>query len=355
MRHLVFLSFLLVLVNSTGGWADDGSGIHFGANGDIVGQFGLLNDPGGATQQLQVREAEIMVYAPVDHLFDGRVSLAAHQESGEAVFELHEAYIGSTKLIPRSRFRIGQFFLGVGRLNQFHRHDWAFISAPKVHRLFFAEEAAIDSGLEYSWLTPLPFYLDVTVGVTNGWVFGHAHTAGSLPLVPTHYLRLETFSAFESSGGVQVGFNYLGRKTQGHVGTSLFGLDSTVKWKNGDGHSYLIQSELWYRTQTPDAGDATKNLGFYIFPNMPLADNFWAGVRFDYYTTLGQKDVLGDPVSSYEYSIVPTLTYKTSEFATLRLAFNLMENRLNGLAADRNRMVEMQGVFILGAHPAHDF
>lgn len=355
MRH--FLALLLVLLaglSSSLLRGDDGSGLKFGANADIVGRFGIIPDT-SAGQKLEVREAELMVYAPVDHLFDGRISLAAHQEAGEAVFEIHEAYFGSSKLIPRSRFRVGQFFLGVGRLNQFHRHDWPFVSAPRVHRTFFAEEAAIDAGLEYSWLTPLPFYLDVTVGVTNGFVFGHAHNAGTKPAVPTHYLRLETFFG-QSTGGIQVGLNYLSRKTMDRNRTTLLGLDNTVKWKDEDNWPYLIQAEVWYRIQKPDGADASRQLGLYIFPSIPIfSPNLSLGVRFDLFTTYGVKDVLGNSVSSYEYGAVPTLTYKSSEFATFRLSFNMMQNRLGGSLASREQAFETQAVVILGAHPAHDF
>ena len=182
----------------------DGSGLRIGANADILGQAGL-NNGNSASNQLQVREAEIVMYAPADHLFDGALSAAAHHEDGGFKFEVHEAYIGSTKLIPRSRFRVGQFFLGVGRLNQFHRHDWPFISAPRVQKDFFAEEAASDAGLEYSFLAPLPFYLDLTAGLTSGYGYGHFDGDGAKPKVPTHYFRAVTFAAFESGGGVQIG------------------------------------------------------------------------------------------------------------------------------------------------------
>lgn len=345
---------LVLAIFSAGLLADDGSGLHIGANGDIVGQFST-SDSTTARDRLEVREAEVNVYAPIDHLFDAQLSLAAHQEGDGAVFEVHEVYLGSSKLIPRSRFRVGQFFLGVGRLNQIHRHDWPFVSAPKVHRQFFAEEAAIDGGAEYSWLTPLPFFLDITVGVTNGYVFGHAHNQGDKPLIPTHYVRAVTFQGFGATGGWQLGLNYLGRKNVDHVTTSLLGVDSIFKWKNDEGHSSMVQGELWYRVQTPEGSDSTKNFGFYLFPNIALTANFWAGLRFDYYSAIGLTNVLGDPVSDFEYAFVPTLTYRTSEFATFRLAFNWGSHRLAGTTVDDVRLVEGQAIFILGAHPAHEF
>jgi hypothetical protein len=184
-----------------------GTGLDIAAAVDIAGQFG----PEGS-RRIDAREAEFVFFAPIDHLFDGMLSFAAHKEPTGFFAEVHEAYIGSTKLIPRSRFRLGQFFLGFGRLNQFHRHDWPFTTAPKYHTQFFAFEAASDTGVEYSWLTPLPFYLDLTIGLTNGWTFGHAHGFGTFPQAPTHYLRALTYFDLPGKGGIQTGLNYVGRR-----------------------------------------------------------------------------------------------------------------------------------------------
>ena len=162
----------------------DSGGVQTRISVDIVGNaFARKEDP---ATKLAVREAEVFFYAPIDPIFDGVLGIAAHQEGGVALFEIHEATIGSTKLVPWSRFRVGQFFLGVGKLNSTHRHDWPFTSAPRVHQEFFGEEGVDDTGLEYSILPPLPISLDLTVGITNGWKYGHVHNAGEEPKAPIH-------------------------------------------------------------------------------------------------------------------------------------------------------------------------
>ena len=135
------------------------------------------------------RKSRSLRTAPIDQTFNGVLSFAAHREEGETVAEVHEAYLSTSNLIPRSTIRVGQFFLGVGRLNRFHRHEWSVIFAPHVQENFFGEEGALDSGVEYSWLAPLPFYLETTVGLTNGFTYGHAHNEGEKPRKPTHYAR----------------------------------------------------------------------------------------------------------------------------------------------------------------------
>jgi hypothetical protein len=241
-----FATILLLL--STSVWADQGDGLKISVAADIVGRQSLSSPP-PVNDRWDLREGEVMLYAPIDHLFDGVLSLAAHRETDEFTFEPHEAYIGSTKLIPRSRFRIGQFFLGIGRLNQFHRHDWPFITAPKVQQEFFAgtgtnAEGITDTGVEYSYLTPLPFFFEITAGVTNGWVFGHAHTVGVKALLPTIYFRGTTFVPW-TSGGAQIGLNVMTNRDSTGEQKNLAGLDFTAKWKEAGVTQFLLQSEIW--------------------------------------------------------------------------------------------------------------
>lgn len=349
---LLLGSCLLVLTLEQA-WAGDGSGLQFSVAVDILGKSGQAG--GGTSDRVEVREAEVMLFAPADHLFDGMLSLAAHQESGVAHFEIHEAFIGSSKLIPRTRFRIGQYFLGIGRLNQFHRHDWPFVSAPRVHRTFFGSEGLLDTGLEFSLLTPLPFYFDISAGITNGWNFGHSHDEGNAPLIPTHYVRAVNYFDLPWNGGVQTGINYLGRKASDGTQFTFFGLDLTAKWKEGRRMLILVQSETWFRLQPKNDSSQEEVLGGYLYPQYGIDENWSFGVRGEYYSVLSYQDVLGRPISNAVLGLVPTLAFKPSEFSTLRLAYTHEWNAEDGRSTQQNQAVELQATFILGAHPAHDF
>ncbi len=327
-----------------------GTGLEISAAGDLVGGFG-----GTADGTFLPREAEILLYAPIDHLFDGSLAMAAHDEKGEVVFELHELTLGSTRLIPRSRFRIGQYFLGIGRLNQFHRHDWPFTSAPKIFADLFGEEGISDSGIEYAVLMPVPFYLDLTIGVTNGWKFGHVHGRGTKPNVATHYARLATYRSLFGGGGLQAGLNYLGRTDSAGVKSSFWGLDLTAKWREAQNLKFLFQSEFWFRRSTPATGDAEDIFGFYVFPQMGLGQSLSLGMRLDGFTVLSRVDAENNRLGNYDFGIVPTITYKASEFSTIRLAYNATGHLEQGAESNAQRFIELQAVFILGSHPAHDF
>ena len=333
--------------------ADDGSGLRTSIAVDLLGQSGKVHE--GKSDRFEAREAEISFFAPIDPTFDGTLTGAAHDEDGEYVFEVHEAFISTSKLIPRSRLKVGKFFLGIGRLNQFHRHDWPFVSAPKVHRELFGEEGAVDAGAEYGLLMPTDLYLDLTVGVTNGWTYGHSHDAGARPRTPTHYARLATYLDLPGEGGLQTGLNYLGRTDAGGTKRSIAGLDATAKWREARTLKFLLQSEIWHRTLAPEGAEAENTLGLYVFPQYGFTEQLSFGIRGDYYTVTSLKDPSGAKIENGTTAFVPTLTYKASEFSTFRLAYTKeLETQPNEPTAD-DSLVEVQLTFILGAHPAHDF
>lgn len=321
---------------------------------DILGEAGP-NTSSPIRNGLTIREAELVFYSPADHLFDGQMSLSAHWHTNQHVIDLHEAFIASSRLIPRSRFRIGQFFLGWGRLNHFHRHDWPFTSAPVIINEIFDNHGVYDSGIEYSWLTPLPFYLDITAGITTGWTFGHEHGGGSRPQIPTHYLRTENFWELSANTGMQTGLNFIRRKDSSGYDRFYFGIDSTTKWRHGKTVELLIQSEVWLRDTEKTGQSSQKEWGFYLYPEYALTETWKLGIRLDYWSELSQTDLTGKSVASYELGIMPTLSYRASEFSLFRFTYNYQPRYFNGQLTSNQQFVQIQTVFLLGAHPAHDF
>ncbi len=345
---------LMGLLFGTHLFADDGTGLKTSAAVDMVGTF-KGNKESSADDSFNVREAEIMLTAPIDQTFNGLLSFAAHREDGVALAEIHEAYISSSKLVPRSNIRVGQFFLGVGRLNRFHRHEWPTIYAPKVHEEFFGPEGALDSGIEYSYLAPLPFYLDTTLGLTNGWTYGHSHNAGEKPKKPTHYARVASYVELPANGGAQLALNYLSRTDAQENLMTLNGLDFTAKWRDTGVLNLLVQGEVWHRTKKPKDAEAENTLGLYVMPQYAIDSQVFVGLLMEYYSVLSLKDVVGKSINNTNIGFVPTLTYKASEFSSLRLAYNRSTYHRADQDDKIEQRVEVQATFMIGAHPAHDF
>lgn len=306
--------------------------------------------------QLGIRSAELLFYGPLDPHFDATLGMAFHSEDGEYHAELHEAYLSSSKLLPYSRFRLGKFFLGVGRLNQIHQHDWYFVSAPKVHTAFFDEEGVMDTGGEFSILLPTSVYWDITVGVTNGYTYGHVEGPGAKPTVPTHYIHPVNFVDFGEAGALQWGLNYLGRTDSNDLQTQLYGLDFVFKRTEGKTLHFLFQSEVWMRRQSSETTEALEEVGAYFFPQWSVTEQLYAGVRFDAFSELSRKLAGTDSrKENIEYALVPTLTYKNSEFTTFRAAYTYSVQNARDEADVTEQKIEFQFISALGAHRAHSF
>lgn len=355
------LSLLLIVVFGLLGGsviaadAPNGTGLQTFLSVDMVGEFNAGESSNAARDAFELREVELAFFSPVDHLIEGMVNVAAHREDGVYVLELHEAYAASSKLIPYSKIKVGQYFLGIGRLNRVHRHDWPFISAPQFFEKFFGDEGISDTGLEYSFLAPLPLFVELTAGLTNGWVYGHAHSEGAKPKAPMHYARLGNFFEFGETLGIATGLNYLNLRDHTGLDKQNIGVDFVMKNNAGSYSNMLLQAEFWRSQQKPNSGTESVEIGGYLYPQFGFSKNMFLGCRFDYYSVSTLEDALGDEIDNADYAIVPTFIYKTSEFASVKLAYNYKMYTQDGLSDLRERSFEVQANFILGAHPAHEF
>lgn len=352
-KKLISLFFVFGLTSKLAFASLDESGLEISAAADIVGEMGFQDS--GVQDRFYVRSAELLLYGPTDYLFQARLSLGAHPYQGEMNFGLHEAFVSSSRLIPRTRFQLGQFFLGVGRLNTLHQHDWPFISTPIVQKNFFDGEGILDTGLQASVLMPTPFYLDLTFGITNGWRITHSHgDMGAKPKVPTHYLRAEFFKDWES-GGLKYALNYLGRRDAESTWLFMSGLDVVAKWRQSRILKWMIQSEVWSRTQKPKNEMASTEIGSYIFAQYALNQNYFVGLRFDAFTNLDLQNASAEKLTNWQFEASPQVLYELSEFSRFRVAY-AFENRFEeGKNTEYGHRLECQIVFILGAHPAHEF
>jgi len=128
----------------------------------------------------------------------------------------------------------------------------------------------------------------------------------------------------------------------------MFGLDVVAKQREGRRIPYFFQGEAWYRARSDRDGNSDATLGFYLFPQIGLGDFLSFGVRFDGYAPL-------EPTAGLEWALAPTLSYRLSEFSVLRAAFTASRGDIGGVETSNSQVAELQAVFILGAHPAHDF
>ncbi|PIK13630.1 hypothetical protein [Halobacteriovorax sp. JY17] len=350
-----FISVLLLL--SSNAFSADNGGLKISAAADMLYEQGI-NKSSSAKEKLEMRSAEITLYSPIDHNFNGVISIAAHNHEGKNQFELHELYVENTSFIPRSTLKVGKFFLGIGRLNRFHRHDWLFTSAPKVNEEFFGEEAAFDSGIEYNYLLPTEAIFNLTLGVTIGDDFNHEHDhheddAGhdeesEKAKYPTHYLRFSHFKEFSTTKGMETGLNLLRKKNAHGEEQTLLGLDYILKNRVGKVNTFVLQSEVWFR-ESEEEGVKTEELGGYIFNDYSILESSSIGFRVDVLKNLTST------TDQLDYGTTGQYTFNSSEFSKIRASLSHTFSRHDGSTLNKDTKAMLQVVFILGSHPAHVF
>ena len=354
-RVIFLLHFLVFPLHLSKAGAFDNLSVSLA--GDLVFQqaFSKESKIDGHDSKFKVRSAEMAFYAPIDHQFDAFLSFAAHEESGVVNAELHELYFSSSKLIPRTRFKVGQFFLGIGRLNRFHQHDWYFTTAPKIFEELYGDEGVFDAGLEFSYLLPMNHFLELTMGVTSGYNFGHTHSNGKKPKLPTHYARLATSFSDSTSFADEIGVNYLRRKDSLSHDRQSIGLDLTFKWKKKKFLRYLIQSEAWFNETVIPGQHNSKVAGVYLYNQYAFNPSWSVGLMLDAFKDLNLRDVTGVIDNNIYYNFSPNITYASSEFFKSRLSYGYSFSRIEGKTRDESSLAELQFTLILGDHPSHDF
>ncbi len=351
MKRVKRIFFFVFFALNFKAWGADSS-LPISAAIDLFYQSSSLSSE---SSQISPRGIEVMLSSPLDPVFDAKINIAGHEESGVFRYELHEATLSSTKFAEGFQFRLGRFFLGVGRLNQIHRHDWPFPSAPQVQERFFAAEGASDDGFEMSHLWPDERATTWVMGVTDSYTYGHAHEAGKRPPHPLVYTRVTQFFDGQQ-GGLLMGGNLLYRTSFEKEKTLLAGLDLTYKRRTGPLLTYLLQSEIWFRDRQYPTVDRVRETGAYLFSQWALNENWKAGLRFDAFLNHSLRFSTTQEIrKDLDYAIVPVLTYQTSEFVQWRASAGRYVDTTQGDSDLEETRAEFQLIMIMGAHPAHQF
>ena len=118
----------------------------------------------------------------------------------------------------------------------------------------------------------------------------------------------------------------------------------------------MLQSEAWFRSVEDSNGTYSRQAGLYIFNQFGLNDQLSTGLRIDGYKDLTKTNSITQKnINNISYGLSTELTWKTSEFSTIRPGFSHTFTREEGITTEKDTRFEVQFVFILGAHPAHSF
>ena len=226
-----------------------------------------------------VQGVEANFNGAVDPYFRGNANvLFSIDAAGESFFELEEAWLESTSLPWNLKVRAGQVFSEFGRLNSTHPHSWDFVDSPLVSGRFLGPDGLRNPGGWISWLAPLPFFTEFTLGIQNshgGTAASFRGTGGGDAELPFAYRRNDNDRGLQSfadllitprlttsfdltdnqvllvGASAALGPNNVGGLDASATRTQMYGVDATWKWKSPNQHGGFPfvkwQTELMWR------------------------------------------------------------------------------------------------------------
>ena len=113
---------------------------------------------------LKFDEAEISLLADVDSYWTIVSNIAF---VGDGSVDPEEVWVRSTN-IPGIQLKLGKIRGTFGKHGLLHTHAFPFIQAPIASANTIGTEGFKDAGAEASWLTPLPWFSELTGGIYQG-------------------------------------------------------------------------------------------------------------------------------------------------------------------------------------------
>lgn len=287
---------------------------------------------------LHLQELELQFTSFVDPYWKADIILAV--PGGEGV-EVEEGFVTSLALPGNLQLKAGKFYAELGRQNLLHTHAYALVDAPLVHGHLLGDEGLSETGLSLSWLTPMPWFVELTGQVLDGANERFDSDDGEDLLYLGH---LKSFHEPHDAITVEAGLSGAAGANRAEDLVTMLGADLTVKWqplRAGARRSLIWQSE--YLRARDDGGGSEVEDGLYSQLQYQFARRWWVTSRIDM-LDLSRRGSERDWRASMLVALVP------SEFSSLRLQYN----RTREEGETRNQLLLQLNVTI-GSHPAHRY
>ncbi|HET9451180.1 MAG TPA: zinc-regulated TonB-dependent outer membrane receptor [Aggregicoccus sp.] len=282
--------------------------------------------------------------------------------------EVEEAYATTLALPANLQVRAGQFLTRFGRLNASHPHAWDFVDQPFALGRIFGGENNRGLGVEGSWLSPLPWYLELVGSVTDASGEGTARSflggeGGGVqsPLDFQFTGVLKQFFPFGDDLSLLWGLSAAsGPNATGHRNrTDVYGTDVYLRYRPTAAGSQSIltwQTELFYRRrQVPDS--VLTDLSGYSQLAWRFTKRWGVAARYELGTAAEdsdghREDPLDPEWTEARQRVSANLTFWPSEFSRLRLQ-GARDHAGWRDAADYSAFLSLE--VVVGAHGAHRF
>jgi hypothetical protein len=300
---------------------------------------------------LTLGEVELNLDAALNPYFKGSFVLSV---DGKGHIEIEEAYAAMVRGLPLNlALKAGKYRLNFGKLNQTHPHAYPFLRTPRVlapdaAKLLPGEESFNDIAVEASTLIPVVESWAITLSadflegqsfhpeeeaISQGWL---AHASNSFCAGP---------ATCDIGASATYGTNNVAANTK----TIVLGLDAKTKITGTSMYALMAGSEFLYKSSeiadTAGAKGRDDRYGFYVYVNNQLYTRYNAGVLYEQYQDPEDHTIINQ-------AIKPFVGFSVLEESTLiRLSYEYFITA----HAQKTGTVEMQLLFSMGPHKAHQF
>ncbi len=302
-------------------------------------------------------EAEMSLISPVDPwwTFSSNIVFAPDGVDPEEVWAL-------TTSIPSIQLKLGKVRASFGKHGLLHVHAFSFVEAPIVMGNTIGEEGFKDAGLEAAWLTPLPWYSELTGGAYRAMGADESHPldVGSsrhdnLPWLG-HWKNLFDLG---SQTTMEIGQSALSGLGSDDRVRSVFGADLTfrhVPLRSSNRRGWILQGEYLQKGSSGGGRFLREQDGGYGHLQLRLAQAWWVGLRGEgarRSSTDFLVNATGAPLAGTVTRGTVNVAWTPSEFSFLRLEYS-RAHADRGIHPNDDRIL-LQASYTIGYHPAHAY
>jgi hypothetical protein len=308
-----------------------------------------------------LQEVEMSLGASVDPYF----RFDSHIVFGLFGVEVEEAYATTLDLPAGFQARAGQFLTRFGRINATHPHAWDFVDQPFAIGRVFGGEGNRGLGLEVSWLSPLPWYVELVVSAsmadgeaTARSFFGAQNLGVDDPSDFEYVGAIKQFWPLGDDWSLFVGLSgaFGPNPTGRHNRSDVYGADLYLKYRPiGEESTTVVSFQTeWIYRRRQILGDVIDDLSGYSQLFWRFAKEWAAAVRYELGTPAGEPgtDYLDPEWTENRHRATANVSFWPTEFSRFRLQGSidfplwLDEPIYAGFFAAE---------FVIGAHGAHEF
>lgn len=314
-----------------------------------------LDQPDG----LRFQEAELSLISTVDPSWTLAGNLVFDDRSAVA----EEAYATTTSL-PGLAVKVGELRASFGKQGLLHTHAFPFVAAPVVSANVIGAEGFKDAGVEAAWLSPLPWYAELTAGAYRAQPASPDHAMefggtahGNVPALAhvKNLVDLDDDTTLEAGGSALDGIGADG------LHHAAWGADLTVRHvplRQANQRGWTATAE-WLRKAEYGGGSWIQDArGWFGSMQYRWAQCWWTGARAqEAYASFTDALVgaTGSPEPGHVRGAAANVSWLPSEFSQLRLEWEaLTATGIDGrTSVDRRYLLQLS--FIIGFHPPHAY